>query len=310
MTKKWKSVLVTGGAGFMGRHILESLTQKAEKIISVDIKRVPEAEKLAGIVYKKYDVRGEKIVALIEKTQPQVIIHLAAHIHDRESIQSPLLNADQNIIGSLNIFEAARKVKGVRVVFASTGVAYGKHDCETLTEDLPSKPITPYAISKLAGERYLHFYESMYGMSAIALRFGNVYGPFQDTSAESGAIGIFASNLLRGESTFVHNDGETIRDYVYIDDAVEAVLSAAKSSFTGLVNIGSGIGTSTLELYRAVQEEVGVDLGDPEFKEEVEDLVKCVVLESLRAKKELGFSVKTSLKEGIEKTVEWYRENI
>lgn len=305
-----KKVIVTGGAGFIGSHLVDALVRADVSVCVIDKKKPRRAIKNDSARYKKINIQSEDAYKLILKEKPDVVFHLAAHIHDRESVREPVMNAQDNILGTLNILEAVRKLKDTRVVFSSTGgVIYGNQEGVPHSENVVPEPVTPYAISKLTAEKYLHFYHKVLQISYAALRFGNVYGPRQDSSAESGAIGIFAASLLKGEQVFINNNGETTRDYVFVHDAVNALLLAAKSDEIGVFNIGTGIETSTNELFELVREAVGAQ-AKPDHREEVEDVVKHSALDASLAKKKLGWKPKMLLEEGIQETVRWYSENV
>jgi UDP-glucose 4-epimerase len=306
---KYKTVIVTGGSGFIGSHLVDRLVEQAKRVVVIDKVRPPRALKNKKAVYKKIDVQDEDVINIFKKEQPDVVFHLAAHIFDRESMEDPVKNAQDNILGSLNVFEGMRLFGKGKIVFASTGVTYGMQTQLPVSESMVPLPATPYAVSKLTGERYLHFYNEVHGVPSVALRLGNVYGPRQDSSAESGAIGIFAAKLLQGRRPFINNDGETTRDYIYVDDVIDAMLKAAESDYVGILNIGTGIETTTQDLFELVREEVGAQ-SVPDRREEVMDVLKRVALKNAKAKEILGWEPSTSLQEGITKTVAWYREHL
>jgi len=305
---KFNTVVVTGGAGFIGSHLVDALVPIAKRVVSIDGKKIRKAWKNSGAKYKTFDIRDEDLVEeCLKKEKPDVVFHLAAHIHDRESVREPLMNADYNIIGSIKVFEAARKY-AKKVVFSSTGIVYGEQE-PPFTLDMTPMPVTPYAISKLAGERYLAFYNKVFDLPYVALRPGNIYGPRQDASAESGAIGIFASRFMKGEQVFMNNDGKTTRDYLYVDDFVNALLLSGESNITGIFNVATGIGTETQQVYELVSEAVGVQT-KPESREEILDFPKFVHFDISEFVKRFGWKPETSLEDGVEKTVEWYRDNV
>jgi UDP-glucose 4-epimerase len=272
----------------------------------IDLVKPAADRKNPGAKYRQFDIRDHGLAEIFEKEKPTTIFHLAAHINDRESVHEPVMNAQHNIIGSLNVFEAARRHLNGRLIFASTGVTYGEQKDLPISEEALPKPLTPYAVSKLAGERYLNFYHQVHGLSYAALRMGNVYGPRQDSSAESGAIGIFAKKLLLGQTPFLNNDGLTTRDYVYVSDVVEAFLRAANSNYVGAVNIATGVETKTKDIFSLVRAEVGTQ-AQPEIREEVADHPKHVALSIGRAKRELKWTPQVELLDGVKKTVAWFR---
>lgn len=303
----WNHVIVTGGAGFIGSHIVDQLVDRAKKVTVIDIEK-PQW-KNAAAKYRQIDIRDEKLEAIFEKAKPDLVFHLAAHIHERESVRDPALSASHNIHGMLNVLEASRKYLKGRFVFASTNAVYGHQDAFPISEQAIPRPLTPYGISKLTGERYLNFYHSVHGLSYAALRLGNVYGPRQDNSTESGAIGIFGTKLMRGEQVYINNDGLTTRDYVFVDDVVRAFFNAAESDYVGVLNIGTSRETSTNSLFKIIADVVGAQ-ASPEYREEVEDIVKRLGLDVTAAASQLGWKPEVSIEEGVEKTIEWYRENI
>lgn len=306
MLMRFKNVIVTGGSGFIGSHLVDALVDISERVTVLDLVKPLADRKNPKAKYKQLDIRDAGLIEVFEKEKPTTVFHLAAHINDRESVHEPVVNASHNILGSLNVFEAARRHLNGRLVFSSTGVTYGQQKELPISEGALAKPLTPYAVSKLAGERYLHFYHSVYGLSYTALRLSNVYGPRQDTSAESGAIGIFAKKLLLGETPAINNDGLTTRDYVYVGDVVEAFLKAADVDYVGAINIGTGLETKTKDIFSLVRSEVGSQ-AQPDIREEVADHPKRIVLENSRAKRELGWKPKVSLEDGVAQTVAWFR---
>lgn len=305
-----KKALVTGGCGFLGSHLVDALLAKGVSVYILDKKKIKKEKRIDGVRYKMFDVQSEEAAEYVRKVKPDVLFHLAFHGNDRESVREPVMNAENNVIGTLNLLQAMRENKKGRVVLASSGgVIYGnREDKLPLTEKVVPKPITPFAISKLTVEHYLRFYQKVLGMSTIALRFANLYGPRQDWRSSTGAMGIFAAALLNGEPVTINNDGETTRDYLYVTDAIDALLKAAESEEVGVFNIGTGVETSTNELYALLQQAIGVQ-AKPDFKEEEIDVVKHNALDSTKAKEQLKWEAKVPIEEGIQLTVDWYREH-
>ncbi len=301
-----QTVLITGGAGFIGSHLVDSLVERVKRVVVLDKRKPGKEWKNAKAIYKVGDIRDAVLEDCMRKYQPATVFHLAAHVDDRESVHEPVLNAGHNIIGSLHVFDAAKKYGVKKVVLASTGVVYGQQGTMPIRIDAPTHPMTPYAISKLTAENYLRFYKSVYGFSFAALRLGNVYGPRQDGSVECGAIAIFSSRFLAGEQVYINNDGKTTRDYVHVKDVVQAFILAASSEHSGVYNVGTGIGTDTLKLYELVQGAVGVQ-SQPNWRADIQDELKHVALDATLTTKELGWSPKISVEEGIKETVDWYR---
>lgn len=300
------SILITGGSGFIGSHLVDALIARGDEVTVVDILPAHPVWGNVQATYVQRDIRDEHLADVFIDAKPEYVIHLAAHIDDRASVREPVENAEHNILGTINVLDAARLSGVKRVVFASTGVVYGDQDILPIAEDAVPKPLTPYAVSKLTGERYLRYFTLQLGLSACALRLANVYGPRQDGSRECGAIAIFTKKLLGGEAPFLNGNGKTTRDYVYIEDVVSAFLSALESSEETVVNIGTGVETSTEEIFSRVIEAVGTDIKLLP-RPEVADLVARVALSSAKAEKVFGWKSKKSLSEGIRETVEWYK---
>lgn len=300
------SILITGGSGFIGSHLVDALIARGDEVTVVDILPAHPVWGNARATYVQRDIRDEHLADVFIDAKPEYVIHLAAHIDDRASVREPVENAEHNILGTINVLDAARLSGVRRVVFASTGVVYGDQGVLPIVEDAVPRPLTPYAVSKLTGERYLRYFTLQLGLSACALRLANVYGPRQDGSKECGAIAIFTKKLLAGEAPFLNGDGKTTRDYVYIDDVVSAFLGVLESSEETVANIGTGIETSTEEVFLRVTEAVGADI-KPLPRPEVRDLVARIALSSAKAEEIFGWKSKKSFSEGVRETVEWYK---
>ena len=306
---KYSKAIVTGGAGFIGSHLCDALVKAGCKVIVIDKETPSEERRNALVQYEQCDIRDAVVRQIFIDEAPEIVFHLAAHADDRESVREPVMNAENNIIGMLNVLEAARMVGVKKVVFASTGVVYGQAENRPTSEDELPQPLTPYAVSKLAGERYLHCYRALYALDYVALRLSNVYGPRQDGSKECGAIAIFTRKLLAGEAVIINNDGLTTRDYVYVGDVVAALMLAAESEVNGVYNIGTGVETTTRELLAMVADEIGVTPGEV-ARSEVKDEVKYVALGSMKARSELGWESAMRLGEGVASTIAWYKNRL
>jgi UDP-glucose 4-epimerase len=303
----YRSAIVTGGSGFIGSHLVDALVSRGVAVTVVDLVEPAASVKNEQATYRVADIRSDAMTNLFLGVMPDVVFHLAAHVDDRASVLNPVLNAEHNVLGTLHVLEASRKAGVKRFVFAGTGIAYGRADVIPTPESAVSKPLTPYAVSKLTCERYLKCYESVHGLSWMSLRFANVYGPRQDGSKECGAIAIFTKRILAGESVMVNNDGETTRDYVYVHDVIQACLAAADSVANEVVNIGTAQQTSTAQLLELVETAVGTStehLARPEVKDEV----KHCALAIEKARKLLNWAPEMQLKNGIPETVAWYRK--
>ncbi len=303
--------LVTGGAGFIGSNLVDALLAAGEEVIVIDDLSTGRRENLSGALASgaeliEADVSDVGAVRdLFEARRPEIVFHLAAQVDVRRSVSDPVYDLNVNVAGTLNLLEGSRSVELRRFVFASTGGAiYGEGDGRDLPldEDAECLPDSPYGQSKHAAEGYVSQYSRLYGISTVALRLGNVYGPRQDPLGEAGVVAIFCGALLGGGTPRVFGDGHQTRDYVYVGDVVEAFGAAAGSRAEGIYNIGTGEETSVLEL--------GEQLGricdrefDPQFEPPRPGEVRRIAISSSRAGEALGWRARTSLAEGLEKTV-------
>ena len=303
--------LVTGGAGFIGSHVVDALLERGDEVAVLDDLSTGRRENLAAAIESgaeliEADVADAAAVAgLIETRRPEVIFHLAGQIDVRVSISDPILDMRVNVGGTINLLEATRRGEGARIVFTSTGGAiYGEGDWRDppLDEAAECLPDAQYGQSKYAAEGYLSLYHRLYDLSTISLRLGNVYGPRQDPLGEAGVVAIFCGALLDGRTPRVFGDGHQTRDYVYVGDIVDAMLVAAGSRATGTFNIGTGLETSVLELGRMIAEALNRPFG-PEMAPPRPGEVQRIAIDSSRAQRELGWRAETSLEEGLRRTV-------
>ena len=293
--------VVTGGAGFIGSHLVDALLLRGDDAVVLDDlstgrrERVPEGARLV-----EGDIRDPAAVAeAFAAAGPEVCFHLAAQADVRRSVENPAFDADVNVLGTIRVLEAARR-HGTQVVFSSTGGAiYG--ECEAPAPETAARlPISPYGTSKLAGEEYLAMENRLYGSRNVALRYGNVYGPRQDPHGEAGVVAIFLGRLAAGEPFTIFGDGTQTRDYVYVGDVVRATLAAAGQA-GGVFNVGTGRETSVLALADACRRASGVDL-EPGFADARLGELQRSVLDPAVAERELGFRAAVGLDEGIAAT--------
>ena len=293
--------IVTGGAGFIGSHVVDALVARGDEVLVVDDlshgdrERLPREARLTVA-----DIRdGPAVEAAFNVHRPEVCFHLAAQADVRVSVEQPAFDAEVNVAGTINVLEAARR-QDAQVVFSSTGGAiYG--ECERpAAETAERRPLAPYGTSKLAGEEYLATYNRLYGTSHTALRYGNVYGPRQDPHGEAGVVAIFFGRLARGDAPHVYGDGRQTRDYVYAGDVVEATLPAAGKP-AGVFNVGTGRETSVLELLEACLTVSGAKL-EPVFDPPRLGELQRSVLEPGLAERQLGFRARTELADGLAST--------
>jgi UDP-glucose 4-epimerase len=305
--------LVTGGAGFIGSNLVDALLARGDEVTVVDNLSTGRLSNLdaglaAGAELVELDIRDAGALAeLALRKRPETVFHLAAQIDVRKSLVDPAFDAAVNVGGTANVLEAARVAECGRVVFVSTGGAiYGEGDGQQLPlgEGAPIAPLSAYGQSKFAAEGYLALYERLYGVSGVALRLGNVYGPRQDPLGEAGVIAIFCGLLSSGGRPTIYGDGTQTRDYIYVGDVVAAALAAAASPASGAINIGTGIETDVLALAEALGRLGGVENFEPEFAPARTGEVQRITLDAARAEAELGWRPGMDLEQGLRLTLD------
>ncbi len=306
-------ILITGGAGFIGSHVADGYLAAghdvavADNLLSGNADNVPADARLHLV-----DIAAPEFDLVMERERPDLVNHHAAQTSVTVSARDPVLDARVNCAGLLNVLQSCVRHGGGRFVMISSGGAiYGDVDQRPTPEEATPRPLSPYAIHKLAGERYLEFYRQEHGLSSVTLRYGNVYGPRQNPHGEAGVVAIFARNLLRGEepTIFAYPDQPAgmSRDYVYVEDAVRANLRAIESDAAGAFNIAGGAPVRTAELFHAVQAACGTNLTAATGPARPGDL-KESWLDVSRAERVLGWRPEVSLAEGLARTVAYFRE--
>jgi UDP-glucose 4-epimerase len=302
--------LVTGGAGFIGSHLVDALLDRGDHVVVLDDLSTGRRENLddavaKGAVLAETDVTDAAAVAdALETGRPEVVFHLAAQIDVRRSMSDPVFDLGVNVGGTLNLLEAARQTQARRFVLASTGGAiYGEGSGRELPldEQAECRPDAQYGQSKYAAEGYVSLYGRLYGLSAVAMRLGNVYGPRQDPLGEAGVVAIFCGALLGGGTPRVFGDGRQTRDYVYVGDIVEAFLAGASSEARGTYNIGTAVETSVLELGRLLAGICEREF-DPQMSPPRPGEIQRIAIDSARAASELGWRSRTTLEQGLRAT--------
>jgi UDP-glucose 4-epimerase len=304
--------LVTGGAGFIGSHLVDALVARGDTVTVVDNLSSGKEQNLdaalaAGALLERVDIRDAPgLASVVAAADPQIVFHLAAQVDVRVSIADPALDARTNVEGTINILEAARNANPAhpaRVVFSSTGGAiYGETDVLPTPETVEPLPMAAYGQSKFCAERYLGLYARLYGMSTIALRFGNVYGPRQDPHGEAGVVAIFCGRLRDGGRPMIFGDGTQTRDYIYVADLVAAILRAGDADSGGVVNIGTEEETSVLDIVGVLAGLHGPSAPQPEFAPARLGEIERSCLDASRARDALGWSSQTPIADGLKLT--------
>jgi UDP-glucose 4-epimerase len=294
--------VVTGGAGFIGSHVVDALLARGDGVTVVDNltsgrrENVPE-----GATLVEADIR-EPLDAVFADAVPGVVFHLAAQIDVRRSVADPTYDAEVNVLGTIRVLEAAH-ARGAKVVFSSTGGAIYGECTAPAPETAERNPISPYGTSKLAAEEYLAAYNRLHGSGHVSLRYGNVYGPRQDPHGEAGVVAIFFNCFLAGTTPLIYGDGRQTRDYVFAGDVARATVAAAGRD-GGVYNVGTGRETSVLELYGLCRDDAGVDVEAEHAPERPGELQRSVVDISL-AERDLGWRPELELAEGLRETWAW-----
>ena len=294
--------MVTGGAGFIGSHLVDALLARGDEVHVIDNLATGSRGNLASAAtLHELDIRDEALEEVAARVRPEVVFHLAAQADVGTSVERPAFDADVNVIGTVRVLEAAR-VAGARVVFTSSGGAiYGECERPAREDDEP-KPLSPYAASKIAGEAYLATWNRLYGAAHVTCRLANVYGPRQLPTLEGGVIAIFLNRLSSGQETEIFGNGSQTRDFVYVGDVVHALLAAAEtSSASGLYNVGSGVATSIRDLHRLCAEVAGVEQ-EPRLSAARPGDLQDSVIDSARAASELDWNAENRLAAGLTET--------
>ncbi|MCI0571767.1 MAG: NAD-dependent epimerase/dehydratase family protein [Myxococcaceae bacterium] len=302
-------VLVTGGAGFIGSHVCDEFLRHGHGVTAFDNLSSGKRENLdARVRLVVGDIRGGEAAELIERERPDVLCHLAAQMDVRKSVEDPRFDADANILGFINLLEASRKAGVKKVLFSSTGGAiYGEQDEFPAPETHPTRPVSPYGVSKAAGELYLGYYRAQYGLPYVALRYANVYGPRQNPHGEAGVVAIFAQRLVAGRGCTIFGDGKQSRDFVFGRDVARANYLAFQSDHVGPVNIGTGIETDINRLYTLLAEAAGVGQAAEHAPGKPGEQRRSVIDNTL-ARRALGWEPTVQLREGLKDTVAFFRE--
>lgn len=312
--------IVTGGAGFIGSTLVDRLLAEGHAVDVIDDLSTgslsnlndARADRSHDLHVHQVDIRSVEVVDLIARLEPEVIFHLAAQADVRVSVAKPVFDAEVNIIGSLNVLEGARVGGARKVVFASSGgTIYGDPDPADLPvrESHPQQPVSPYGVAKKVVGDYLHAYRVLHDLEFTALALANVYGPRQDPHGEAGVVAIFAGLLLAGETCMIFGDGQQTRDFVYVDDVVDAFVRGAERGGGLICNIGTGQETSVLDLYQVMAAQAGLADLSPMLAPARQGELARSALDPGRAQMQLGWEPWTTLEQGTRNVLDWFANN-
>lgn len=304
-------ILVTGGAGFIASNLVDKLIDLGHQVVVIDSLITGKESYLNDLAtFYKVDIIDEQVAEIFVKEQFDFVYHLAAQIDVRKSVADPAFDNKTNILGALNILENCYKNKVKKIMFASSGGAiYGFPKEIPTSEDYPPYPVSPYGINKLCFEKYLNYYYRVFGQEYVALRLGNVYGPRQYKGGEAGVVSIFVDNAVKNKKSFIYGDGFQTRDYVFVDDIVNAFVLAMQDGVIGEFNIGTGIEKNLLDIILAIEVAMSTKV-EVEYLEAKLGEERRSCLNASRAKSALGWQPQTDLTQGIAKTILWSKNNI
>ncbi len=303
-----EKILITGGAGFIGSHISDLLIKEGYKVVIIDNLSTGKKENINSQAnfYEGDICDYDFLEKVFEKEKPEIIDHHAAQINVRTSLENPQLDAQINIKGSLNLLELSKKYQINKFIFASSGGAiYGDTDERPTPEDHTPRPISPYGIAKLALEHYLHYYNIVWGLPYIALRYSNVYGPRQNPHGEAGVVSIFLERIREKKICYINGTGKQTRDYVFVKDVAQANLKAIKSNFVGKLNVGTSQETDVNTLLKTIVSNLNTKVQTKNLKGvKGEQQTSC--LNFIKIQKKLNWSPKIDIYNGIKKTIEFF----
>jgi UDP-glucose 4-epimerase len=303
--------IVTGGAGFIGSNMVDLLIGEGWEVAAIDDLSSGKKKNVhTKAVFYEMDIAAPEVRGVFEKEKPNYVFHFAAQISVADSVRNPIRDARVNVIGSLNLLEACVACGTEKFVFSSSGgTVYGEVPGAPATEETEFAPFAPYGITKMALEYYLNFYLKQHGLKYTALRYGNVFGPRQDPHGEAGVVAIFARAMLEGNTPTINGDGSCERDYVYVEDVVRANFACVGRGDNTAYNVGTGVTTDVNQIYSAIAEAVGNNAPAKKAPHRAGDLQRSV-LGIAKAKRELGWEPKYTLKTGVVPTVEYFRSEI
>jgi len=305
-----EKVLVTGGAGFIGSHLTDKLIEKGYSVVVIDNLSTGSKKNLnAKAKFYKADIKDKKISNIFSKEKPDIVFHLAAQINVRKSVENPIEDAENNILGGLNILENCKNFGVKKIIFSSTGGAiYGDASVVPTPESYIEYPMSPYGIAKLTTEKYLNYYHKIFNLPFIALRFANVYGPRQNSKGEAGVISIFCDKIFSNAQPVINGYGLQTRDFVYVLDVVGALILAMESPKTGIFNVGTSKETNINDIFSIIKKESGF-AGQALYAPAQKGEQQRSCLDYSKIKAELDWSPKYDLEAGLKETVSWFKNH-
>lgn len=303
------NILVTGGAGFIGSHVVDAYISDGHDVVVIDDLSSGVKENVnPNAEFHQLDIRSADVEKVFRRHKIDVVNHHAAQMDVRRSVSDPKFDASVNVLGGLNIFEAARQNGVKKIIFSSTGGAiYGEQDYFPADEEHPVRPLSPYGITKLVTEKYLFYYKEVHGIEHVVLRYANIYGPRQNPHGEAGVVAIFAKKMLQGESPVINGDGKQTRDYTFVGDVVKASLLALNYPGSNIFNIGTGIETDVNELFRILRGWLGPNCAENHGPAKQGEQRRSVISYK-KIERELGWKPLVELSEGLRLTAEYFKK--
>jgi len=301
-------ILVTGGAGFIGSHLVDRLIKEGHKVVVIDNLSTGKKENLnPEAKFYKINICNPKISQVFKKEKPEIVFHFAAQIDVKKSVENPAEDANVNILGTLNVLENCKRFKVKRFVFASSVGVFGEPQKLPVKENHPLNPLAPYPITKLAIEKYLNFYQNQ-GLDFVSLRYSNIYGPRQISTGEGGVVAIFIEKLLKNQKPTIFGDGNQTRDFLYVDDAVEAAILAIKATTGSIYNVGTNKEITINTLFKLLSNILKAKI-KPDFQPICQGEIIKSRIDYSKAQREFGWKPKFSLEKGLQITVDWFKRN-
>jgi len=300
-------MLVTGGAGFIGSHIVDALIERGHDVTIIDNMITGQQENInPAATFIKMDIRDKGIKNVLAQHKIEIIFHQAAQLDVRKSVDDPIYDADVNILGTLNLLQAAAAAGAKKILFASTGGAiYGEQVEFPATESHPAWPASPYGVTKLACERYIHYFSEAHGIRYGLMRYANVYGPRQNAHGEAGVVAIFSDKLLDGDQPVINGDGTQSRDFVYVHDVVNANMLAMEHDQNDYFNVGTGVETDVNTVFRLLNRHSGANKEEIHMEAKAGEQMRSV-LSYDKIKNTLGWTPKMKIDEGLKHTVDFF----